>query len=147
MRNFNRRKVFAEHVFDQRELQTVTRFGLTNKRRDLREARQAGGAPAALSGNEFVSAFVTRAHHNGLHYAVAAYRLSQSGQPVLVEVLPWLMRVGMHLPDRQITQAFVGFGIRTLVAQQRCKAPTQSASLRRFTHALLPPLPPQHTPE
>ena len=65
------------------------------------QACPLGGAPAALAGDDFVASGITgRPHHDRLHDAVLADRLSEVGQFGLGKVAARVTRVGRQELDR-----------------------------------------------
>jgi len=51
-RLFHRIEIFAEEVFDERQLERLGIRGVSNDRRDVAQAREAGGAPSPLADDD-----------------------------------------------------------------------------------------------
>ena len=76
--------------------------------RDLRQAGQLRGAPAAFAGDDLVTRALARvvdlAHDDRLDHALRADRLGQLGELALVHAAARLVLAGLQLIDRQLAQ-------------------------------------------
>ena len=67
---------------------------VADDRGDLLQAGDPGRAPAALAGDQLVTAAGQGPHEHRLQHAALLQRRGERGQRLLVEVAPGLVRVG-----------------------------------------------------
>ena len=95
-------QVFALQVFDQCQRGGLLVGHILDDDRDLVQARQPGGTPAALARNDDVpGAHLFRPHRDGLQQAVFGDAVGQLIQRILVKAFAGLFGVRLDFPQRQ----------------------------------------------
>jgi len=118
-------QILPLEVLDEAQLHDLLVVGLDDHSRDLGKARQLGGPPAPLAGDDLVIAGGQPPDGEGLNDPVGADGVGQVGQSFLVETLPGLVQPRLDLRDGE------GEGTLTLVlkggvAQQGAQALAQA---------------------
>jgi hypothetical protein len=97
-------EVFPVEVLDQGLLEAGQLGAVSDDGRDGRQSSPAGGAPAALAGDELVAVVGELADQDRLEDAQFADRRSEGGQGLLVEVAAGLMGVRVDRGDRDLEE-------------------------------------------
>ncbi len=97
---FNRIEVFPLQIFHQGHLQHLGFvFLLQDYCRDILQPGQVRGPVAPFAGNEDIAVIFSLDQHR-LEHSLAFERLGQFPEAGVVELLPWLHRVGGDFPQR-----------------------------------------------
>ena len=123
-------QVLPLEVLHHRELRRLAVVSLDDQHRDLREARQPGGPPAALARDDLIVAALQAADGEGLQDAVLPDGLRQLLQRLGIEGLAGLGGTVLHLRDghRQDAAAVI---LQRLVPQKGAQAPAQAGGFFR----------------
>ncbi len=108
---FQRVEVFPLHVLDQGHDGSLFVADLAHQHRHFVQARELGGAKAALTGDDLVAAGTHGAHQQGLHHALGADAFGQFVEAAFVHHLARLVLAGAQLADGHLAQGFLGSGV------------------------------------
>jgi len=136
-RLFHGIEVLALDILDQGHGNGGPIRDVTHHRRDLLQAGELGGAPAAFAGDDFVFVVADGAHDDGLHHALGANRVGQLVEGFRMHIQARLITPALNQVNGQFPQrAFRGTclargGSRGRGgAKQRIQPPAQSSFFR-----------------
>ena len=97
LRFFHRVQVFPLEVLDESQLQDLPIVRFDDDRGDLFPARQFGGPPPPLPGDDLIVTGAQPPDREGLDHAVFLDGGGQIGQRSVIESFPGLVQAGFHL--------------------------------------------------
>ena len=135
LRFFQRVKVFALDVFNQRHRQRGFIRNFTDQRRHFFQSGHLGSTPATFTRDDFVTLFaiIQRTHQNRLHQPAGTNRSRQFFQRALVHPRARLVFPGLQTGHRQRTLRFIA--VAFAAGGQQGVKPTAQAFL---SHAFAP---------
>ena len=156
-RFLERVEVLALHVLDQRHRRRRLVGHVAHQHRHALEAGKAGGADAALAGDDLEAvggAAIDAAHEHRLHHALDLDALGQLVQAGFVHAGARLVAAGLQLLERQrsrlaVSRAGAGFGcLPNGRPEQRFEAEPEALGFLRHHRQIVPdrPGPPRAEP-